>query len=363
MATRTYRTARNLTNLEATFDADRQRIDRAALAVAQADRTANGIAPIEPSVLMTAFRTAPADAWTMLAALTEEQLVIQAIDVACYLETQGIELAYGEIRQRWQAKLAEIAATAQAEAEALAALIAANQAHTAAIKAATRPEDYAAASAAHTVATEVYFTVRAKRELLTASTFPENHQCTVCGTALGHTHGGLCQSCYAAGFVGYYIPAWLAPTPPAPVALDHLTKPLLKAPPVPAHPHRNRVGIEICAACATRTATIIDPATGDALCPHCWGLGGMGGITGSGSPVPANPTPPQLPPGVMLVNNKVITGQILADKLYTDRSTRRELMHLFDEMTQDQHREAILLLIRHRQQQERRATLPAVVVA
>jgi hypothetical protein len=114
----TYYSHRILVNLEATFDGDRQRLAAATLASAEAERTAQGIAAIEPSVLAALFATSPWRAWAALAQLTERQRVVEAIDYACYLETQGVVLSWGDIRACWERKLAQRAA----EAEALLAL-------------------------------------------------------------------------------------------------------------------------------------------------------------------------------------------------------------------------------------------------
>jgi hypothetical protein len=118
MSTRSYASHRLLTNLEASFDGDRQRIAAAQLAEAQAERTAQGIAAIEPSVLAALFAECPWRAWGLLAGLSERQMVIEAIDYAMYLETQGIDLPWGCILRTWTRRLAERAA----EAEALLAL-------------------------------------------------------------------------------------------------------------------------------------------------------------------------------------------------------------------------------------------------
>jgi hypothetical protein len=118
MNTRSYRTARTIANLEASFDGDRQRLAQAALIAAQAERTAQGVAAIEPAQLAAMFAECPWRAWGLLAGLTERQLVIEAIDYAMYLETQGIEKRWGAILGCWTRKLAERAA----EAESLLAL-------------------------------------------------------------------------------------------------------------------------------------------------------------------------------------------------------------------------------------------------
>jgi hypothetical protein len=116
--TRTYRTARLIANLEAQFDGDRQRLAAAERAAAQAERTAVGIAAIEPAELAALFAECPWRAWDELAQLTERQLVVEAIDYATYLESLGIVKYWGDIRACWERKLAARAA----EAESLLAL-------------------------------------------------------------------------------------------------------------------------------------------------------------------------------------------------------------------------------------------------
>jgi hypothetical protein len=113
MNTRTYRIHRLLSNLEAQFDGDALRLAQAALTVAQAERAAQGIAAVEPSELAALFAECPWQAWAALAQLTERQRVIEAIDYACYLETQGIEKRWGAILECWERKLAERAADAE----------------------------------------------------------------------------------------------------------------------------------------------------------------------------------------------------------------------------------------------------------
>jgi hypothetical protein len=116
--TRTYRTARLIANLEAQFDGDRQRLAAAELAAAQAERTAVGIAAIEPAELAALFAECPWRAWAALAGLTERQIVIEAIDYACYLEGLGIDKDWRAIAACWRRKLADRAA----EVESLLAL-------------------------------------------------------------------------------------------------------------------------------------------------------------------------------------------------------------------------------------------------
>jgi hypothetical protein len=118
MNTRRYRTARLIANLEASFAGDAQRLAAAELAAAQAERSAQGIAAVEPSELAALFAECPWRAWAALATLSERQMVVEAIDYAMYLETQGIEKAWGAILRCWTRKLAARAC----EAEALLAL-------------------------------------------------------------------------------------------------------------------------------------------------------------------------------------------------------------------------------------------------
>ena len=118
MNTRSYRTARTIANLEASFDGDRQRLAQAALDAAMAERTAQGIAAIEPAQLAALFAECPWRAWGLLAGLSERQMVIEAIDYACWLLEQGVDLPWGCILRTWTRRLAERAA----EAEALLAL-------------------------------------------------------------------------------------------------------------------------------------------------------------------------------------------------------------------------------------------------
>jgi hypothetical protein len=116
--TRHYRLNRLIANLEAQFDGDAQRLRAAELEAQRAERTAQGIAAVEPSELAALFAECPWQAWAALASLTERQLLIEAIDYASWLDAQGIDKAWGAILRCWQRKLADRAA----EAEALLAL-------------------------------------------------------------------------------------------------------------------------------------------------------------------------------------------------------------------------------------------------
>jgi hypothetical protein len=117
-STRTYRLNRLLANLEAQFDGDAQRLAAAELAAARAERSAQGIAAIEPAELAALFAECPHRAWAALTTLTERQLILEAIDYACWLLAQGIDKDWGAILRCWLRKLAERAA----EAESLLAL-------------------------------------------------------------------------------------------------------------------------------------------------------------------------------------------------------------------------------------------------
>ena len=118
MNTRRYRLDRIIANLEATFDADRLALAAAEQAAARAERTAQGIAAIEPAELAAQFAECPWRAWAALASLTERQLLVEAIDYATFLAAQGVDKSWGAILRCWQRKLSERAA----EAEALLAL-------------------------------------------------------------------------------------------------------------------------------------------------------------------------------------------------------------------------------------------------
>jgi hypothetical protein len=113
MNTRTYRLNRLLTNLEAQFDGDAQRLAAAELTAAQAERAAQGIAAIEPAELAALFAECPHRAWAALATLTERQMVVEAIDYACWLLEHGVDRHWGDILRCWQRKLAARAADAE----------------------------------------------------------------------------------------------------------------------------------------------------------------------------------------------------------------------------------------------------------
>jgi hypothetical protein len=123
MNTRAYRRTRIANNLELLTSTSRRQINAAARDVAMA------AAMLESAALYAAFQRDPAEGWAMLAETTKEQRVTQAIDMACYMRDElGIDIPWGCIRERWELKLAEIAAAKLAEAEALAAAEAAKAA-------------------------------------------------------------------------------------------------------------------------------------------------------------------------------------------------------------------------------------------
>jgi hypothetical protein len=115
--TRAYRLGRLARDLELLTSTSRRQINAAARDQAMA------AAMLESAALYAAFQRCPAEGWAMLAETTKEQRVTQAIDMACYLRDElGQDIPWGCIRERWELKLAEIAAAKLAEAEALGQL-------------------------------------------------------------------------------------------------------------------------------------------------------------------------------------------------------------------------------------------------
>lgn len=113
--TRPQRLARLAREIELEATADDVRLAAIAVEVALADRTAPGIAPIAPDVLWALFHSErPTDAWELLAQMTPAQLTNQAIELAIYLERDGIAQPWGAILDCWERKLA-----ARAELNAL----------------------------------------------------------------------------------------------------------------------------------------------------------------------------------------------------------------------------------------------------
>ena len=110
MATsRSYRLGRIERELELGESARRRAYNELALAAALVERTAPGIAPIEPAALMAMFASAPAQAWAALASLTRPQLVNQAMETAVWLETTGVMATWASVLARWETRLAELA--------------------------------------------------------------------------------------------------------------------------------------------------------------------------------------------------------------------------------------------------------------
>lgn len=79
---------------------------QAEIAAALAARTAPGIAPIEPRALMALFAQDADLAYVTLAGLTRAQRVNEAIEVAMWLEGADIGVAWLQILDRWEARIA-----------------------------------------------------------------------------------------------------------------------------------------------------------------------------------------------------------------------------------------------------------------
>lgn len=105
--TRSYRLNRLALSLELYESRIRRATNEALVAGASIDRSAPGVAPIEPGTLMTLFDASPATAWAALSGLTQPQLINQAIEVACWLEQAGVVAPWSGILQRWETRLAE----------------------------------------------------------------------------------------------------------------------------------------------------------------------------------------------------------------------------------------------------------------
>ena len=73
--------------------------------VALRERSAPGIAPIEPADLVAQFVSEPESAYLALADLTDEQLVNQAIETSVYLETLGKDVPWALLLERWQQRI------------------------------------------------------------------------------------------------------------------------------------------------------------------------------------------------------------------------------------------------------------------
>lgn len=110
---RNRRAAREI--LEGEHEAAARRLAQLELAMALAARTAPGIAPYEPSALMLLFQADSASAWARLAGMTRSQRINQAIEVACWLEGLGVAVVWGQVLERWERRLAELAGAGGAE--------------------------------------------------------------------------------------------------------------------------------------------------------------------------------------------------------------------------------------------------------
>jgi hypothetical protein len=107
MNTRRYRLDRLARNVELLESATRRSTNEVLRDVAQA------AAAIESAALAALFAERPWQAWAALAQLSERQRIVAAIDYACWLREQGVELAWGDIRASWERKLAARAADAE----------------------------------------------------------------------------------------------------------------------------------------------------------------------------------------------------------------------------------------------------------
>lgn len=73
--------------------------------VAFRERTAAGIAPIDPADLVAQFVAEPDAAYLALVDLSDEQLVNQAIETASYVETLGKDIPWQMLLERWQQRI------------------------------------------------------------------------------------------------------------------------------------------------------------------------------------------------------------------------------------------------------------------
>lgn len=91
---------------DAQIEQVREQLDAATLASAVRGVTP-GVAVIEPAVLAALLETDPAAAWLTLARLTDEQLVIEAIDYTSWLnETSGRDLSWGAVLDVFERRIA-----------------------------------------------------------------------------------------------------------------------------------------------------------------------------------------------------------------------------------------------------------------
>lgn len=107
--TRSYRLNALARSIELLESATRAEWNRIARDVAYRERTDVGIAPIAPDALMRLFWSSELTdrqlAWGLVAAMTREQRINQAIEVACWLEGQDRNVAWGGILEKWEAHL------------------------------------------------------------------------------------------------------------------------------------------------------------------------------------------------------------------------------------------------------------------
>ena len=88
-------------------DSLRQRYAHAAYVGALADRTAEGIAPLDPAELLALFASDRYAAWAKIGAMTESQRINQAIEVASHLNLRpdAAEIAWTAVLKRWEDRL------------------------------------------------------------------------------------------------------------------------------------------------------------------------------------------------------------------------------------------------------------------
>lgn len=109
MNSRSYRRNRIANELELYESTARRATNEALVVAALVERTAPGIAPVEPAELMALFAADDhSAAWLVLALMTPEQRVNQAIELAAWLEGEDRPCSWGHILQRWERRLAEL---------------------------------------------------------------------------------------------------------------------------------------------------------------------------------------------------------------------------------------------------------------
>jgi hypothetical protein len=95
-----------IADYEATLQA---RYAHSAYIGALADRTAEGIAPIDPAELLALFAADRYAAWAKIGAMTEAQRINQAIETAAHLNLRpdAAEVRWADILKHWEVALQE----------------------------------------------------------------------------------------------------------------------------------------------------------------------------------------------------------------------------------------------------------------